>query len=470
MDRPALLMSTSTRPWSAIDALDELRARVVVTEVCGVHIRLAADLLHLGAHLLELLRAPCDPDDRRAGRSQMRAHGASDATRRAGDHHHPAAHDATHVGRRGELRIEVALPVVPHLPCVLVQRRAGDAAAGKRGLGIGRVEGRGIVHVGERRVGNAEPRQCLLTHALHRRKRAHRGEPSGQHPSHAPVDAQRKLGRVRRAAERVERVAERQRRRVDDMKDASVEPILVRDMVDCLCDKVDRNQVERPSLGADEGHPLREGVAHLLDELEGVVRPVDAVRLTCLGRTDDHARPVHAPRHRCLGPDDAFGLVLGLVVGMIELLALVEHRLGEGPFEPPCHGDGAHEMEAARTHHIGHVDRVARAGDVGPLCLLGRRREVVDGRQVEELRAADALTILGREREPRLGEVAAQRMQARAARVETLTLCREACPRPWTDEHEDVIPTGEEQRHQVAADEPRRACDEVRHAADNSFL
>ena len=54
-------------------------------------------------------------------------------------------------------------------------------------------------------------------------------------------------------------------------------------MVDRLCDKVDRNEVERPALGADERHPLRERVAHLLDELEGVVRPVDAVRLTGLG-------------------------------------------------------------------------------------------------------------------------------------------------------------------------------------------
>ena len=155
---------------------------------------------------------------------------------------------------------------------------------------------------------------------------------------------------------------------------------------------------------------------------------------------------------------------------MIELLALVEHRLGEGPFEPPRHGDGAHQMEAARAHFIGEVDDVARAGDVGALGLLGRRREVVDGGEVEELRAAELLAIVEREREPRLGEVAAQRMQALAARVETLTLRREACPRPWTDEHEDVIPTGEEQRHQVAADEPRRSCDEVRHAADNSFL
>jgi hypothetical protein len=84
-------------------------------------------------------------------------------------------------------------------------------------------------------------------------------------------------------AEGVERVAERQGRRIDDMERTPVEPFLVRDMVDRLCDKVDRNEVERPALGTDERHPLRERIAHLLDELEGVIRAVDAVGLPGLG-------------------------------------------------------------------------------------------------------------------------------------------------------------------------------------------
>ncbi len=67
------------------------------------------------------------------------------------------------------------------------------------------------------------------------------------------------------------------------MERAPVKPFLVRDMVDRLCDKVDRNEVEGPTLGTDERDPLRERVAHLLDELEGVIRAVDAIRLTVLG-------------------------------------------------------------------------------------------------------------------------------------------------------------------------------------------
>jgi hypothetical protein len=61
-------------------------------------------------------------------------------------------------------------------------------------------------------------------------------------------------------------------------------------------------------------------------------------------------------------------------------------------------------------------------------------------------------------------------MEALPTGVEALALCRVASPRPGADEDEDVVTTGDEQRHQVAADKSRRACDEVRHAADNSFL
>ena len=63
------------------------------------------------------------------------------------------------------------------------------------------------------------------------------------------------------------------------MEGAPVKAVGMRDVVDRVDDKVDRNEVERPSLGSDERHPLRKRVAHLLDELERVVRTVHAVRL-----------------------------------------------------------------------------------------------------------------------------------------------------------------------------------------------
>ena len=275
---------------------------------------------------------------------------------------------------------------------------------------------------------------------------------------------------MRRPTERVERVAECQRRRVDDMERTPVKPFLVRDVVDCLCDKVDRNKVERPTLRADERHPLRERVAHLLDELERVVRPVDAIRLPGLGRSDDHTGPVHAPGYRRLRAHDALQLVLGLVIRMIELLPLVEHRFGEGALEPPRHGDGTHQVKAARTNFVGKADDVPCAGHVGALGLVSRRGEVVHGGEVEELCPAQLLAIVDGERESWLRQVPRERMEPLATRIETLALRRETSPGPVTDQHEDVVTTGQEQRHQVAADESRGSRDEVRHAADNSFL
>ena len=185
------------------------------------------------------------------------------------------------------------------------------------------------------------------------------------------------------------------------MEHPSVETLEMGDVVDRLGDEINRDEVERSALGADERHPLREGVAHLLDELEGVVRAVDPVRLAGLGRTDDHARAVDPPRHRRLTPNDALGLVLGLVIRVVELLALIEHRLGEGAFEAAGNRDGAHQMKAGGLNLVRQPDDVARARDVGALGLVGRSGQVVDGGQVKDVGAAELLSIVERRAQAR---------------------------------------------------------------------
>ena len=70
-------------------------------------------------------------------------------------------------------------------------------------------------------------------------------------------------------------------------------------------------------------------------------------------------------------------------------------------------------METAGTHLVGDVDGVACAGDVGLLGVLRRGREVIHRREVEKLGAAELFTIVRREREAGLCQVARQRMQAR---------------------------------------------------------
>ena len=351
-----------------------------------------------------------------------------------------------------------------------MERRTGDPAAGQCRLRAGRVEGRRIVHVRERRLGNTEARQCLLAHSLDRGQRTHSRESAGNHPRHAPVDAKCELRCVRGSAEGVERVTERHRRGVDDVERATVETLEMRDVVDRLGDEVDRNDVERSALGADERHPLGKRVAHLLDELERVVRAVDAIRLAGVGRTDDHAGAIHPPGDGRLGAHDPFRLVLGLVIRMVERLTLVEHRLGEGAFEPSRDGDRADQVQAARAHLVGETDDVARAGDVGTLGLVGRRGQVVDGGEMKHVSPAELLAIVHGKPKPRLDQFAAQRVESLAPGIEALTLRGEAGTRAMADEHEDVVASREQQRHQVAADESGRPGDEVGHSADNSFL
>ena len=321
-----------------------------------------------------------------------------------------------------------------------MKRRTGDSAARQRSLRISRVEGRRIVHVQERRLGNAEACQQLLAHALHGGQRAHRRESTGNHPRHAPVDTERELGCVRRPAEGVECVPERQRGGVDDVEGLPIETVEVSNVIDCLGHEVDWDEVERSALGPDERHPLREGVAHLLDELEGVVRPVDPIRLAVVGRPDDHARAVDPPGNGRVGPYDALRLVFGLVVGMVELLALVEHRLGERALEAAGHGDGADQVDARGVDFVGEPDEVARAHDVGALGLIGIGRQVVDGGEVEDMRPTELFAIVDRQRESRLGEVAGQGVESLAPGSKRSRWAAKRAREPWRTSTKTLSP------------------------------
>jgi hypothetical protein len=89
---------------------------------------------------------------------------------------------------------------------------------------------------------------------------------------------------------------------------------------------------------------------------------------------------------------------------------------------------------------------------------------------MKHLGSAELIAIVDREAEPGLGQIATQGVESLATRVEALTLGGEAGPRALADEDEDTVAPGDEQWHQMAADESGRTGDEVGHAADNSFL
>ncbi len=69
-------------------------------------------------------------------------------------------------------------------------------------------------------------------------------------------------------------------------------------------------------------------------------------------------------------------------------------------------------MVQARAGLLRQLDDVPGAGDVGQLGRLGRRLEVVNGGEVEEVGALHELLVGLREAEHRLGDVTGQGHQA----------------------------------------------------------
>ena len=143
------------------------------------------------------------------------------------------------------------------------------------------------------------------------------------------IDAHRHFGRVRGAGKRVEQVADTHRGRVDEMEALAVLALEVGDAVDGIDDEIDRYDVDAPALDADGRHPRRQSLAHLLDQLEEIVWPVDLVHLAGARIADDEGRPVDAPGNAAFAADNAFRIVLGPEIGMFQTLRFLEHVLAE---------------------------------------------------------------------------------------------------------------------------------------------
>lgn len=175
------------------------------------------------------------------------------------------------------------------------------------------------------------------------------------------------------------------------MKRLPVEPGLVGDVVHGVGDEVDRDEVGVAKLGPDERKPPRQVVPEHLDRREEVVGPVDLVHLAGPGVTDDDRGAVDPPRHLRLGAGDLLGLELGPVVGVLELLALVEHVLPEQPLVASGDGDRGRVVKRPRPDRVGQFHGVARALDVGDPVAVVIDGQVVDRRQVEEVGDAHLL-------------------------------------------------------------------------------
>ena len=316
---------------------------------------------------------------------------------------------------------------------------------------------------------DAEVRQHRADHPLDRRERAEavedRRRDEAEHPR---VDAHRHLRRMARAREDVEHLADPVRRRIGQVEALAVESLLVREVVERVGDEVDRHDVDAAALDADRRHPRRQRAPELLQRLEEIVRPVDLVDVAGLRVADDEAGPVDPERHLAVLADDAFGIVLGPEIRMVEVLGLLEHVLAEHAVVEPGGGDRAHVVEAAGADGRGECDGVARALDVRALLLLRARREIVDRGQMEDVLHAslELAEVRGRHPEVWLREIADDADDLAVGRAPVLRAqLVELRQRALAHEDVDRLAALQQVRDEEATDEPGRAGDEVRHMA-----
>src|SRR5262249_33865804 len=201
-----------------------------------------------------------------------------------------------------------------------------------------------------------------------------------------------------------------------------------------------------------------------LEEWEEIVGTVHLVDLARLGVPDHQRRTIDPPGERTVVAHDAFGVVLGPKVRIVEIGRLVEHVLAKGAGIAPRDGDRADMVEAAGADVPGGFDRVLRTGDIG---LLQRRitgAQVVEAADVKEMSDLPAQLgqLLRRQPQMRGAEIADHRNDRTVAGAPSATPFLEARQRLLAHQDEDLAHRSlEELLDQVAADETRPSSDEV---------
>ncbi|EWS64077.1 hypothetical protein Y695_02685 [Hydrogenophaga sp. T4] len=315
-----------------------------------------------------------------------------------------------------QVGVEVAFPVVPEPPGVVLEVGAFDAAALERGQRVAAVEARRVVDEVHHVLGQSEVLHDGAVDAAHRRQRHQPLLHALRDEAHQRgVDEQVHLGRVGRFAQDVEHIAHAVAHRVDQVEAGAAAALLVADVVQRVDHEVHRHDVDAPALQPHAGHPRRQDLAHALDQLEEVVGPVDLVHLAGATVTHHQRRAVHAPGHFAFGAHDLFALVLGHEIRVVDVLGLVEHVFAEHTFVQARRRNRRHVVEVLRADGLGQFHRVAGAVDVDGDLALGVRLQVVDGSKVVEVidLALQRLDVVGAHAELLRRQVTKHRHHAR---------------------------------------------------------
>ena len=270
---------------------------------------------------------------------------------------------------------------------------------------------------------------------------------------------------MRRPGEDVEDFSDSVRMGIGQVEAFAVEPLLVRQIVERVGDKVDRNDVDAPTLDADSWHPRWQHLAQFLDQFEEVVRTVDLVDVAGLRMADDEAGAIDAPRPLAFFADDPFRHVLGPEVRMIEVLGFLEHVFSKDAVVEAGGRDRTHMVEASGLNALREFDGVARAVDVGSLLILGAGGKVVDRCQVEKVLHLpfESLDVVRSDAQAGLAEITGDRDHLLVVRAPHLAQCREFAERALAHQEIDRFAVFEQVLDEKTADEPGSARNEISH-------
>ena len=195
-----------------------------------------------------------------------------------------------------QVRVEVALPVVPQAPGIVLEPGADHASTLERSECLAAVKTRGVVDKGQQFVRHAQvlhdgppkpPQRGQRQQAL--------GDVARNEAKQGGIDEQAHFGGVGGAAEDLQHLAHAVTHRVYQVVTPVIGVTAVADHIQRAHHKVHRHNIDAPTLQADRGQPGRQPLTQALDQLEKIVGAIHLVHLAGLAVAHHHGRAVHRP-------------------------------------------------------------------------------------------------------------------------------------------------------------------------------
>ena len=311
---------------------------------------------------------------------------------------------------------------------------------------------------------DAQPRGGHLGDAADARHSGGERQQRGRGRQQPATQAQRHPGRPGRRGKGVVHLQQRHHARVAEVERPAVEPVGVDQGVERVRDVVDGHDVGVAEVGQHQRHPPGQRQAgEPGQQRQEVVRAVDLVHLAGAAVPDDDDRPVDPPGHGRLRAHQPLRLELRRVVSRRQVLALVEHVLGEQPRVLAGDGDRGDVVHVPRPQPRGDLEHAPGTPDVEVLVVGGVGGQVVERREVHDVvdGARQRRQHVGAHPEPLLAQVADERAEVGVPGQpgeQPLQPVHRA--RPHQHVHGGVRPP-RQPREQVAAQEARAAGHEV---------